>query len=163
MLILDSSSPTAYTEYRFTPTKVYSGTQIQMSELQFYLPNGKWVQASSAYSSATTWSDSPVSNINDNNTATKYGCDNGVDVPIVLTYNPPQAFTSYNWATGNDTSTYTGRNPVRWTVQASNNGVNRVTLDDKSEADQSVTFANSTFQTGWALNNTGGAPATPCP
>jgi autotransporter-associated beta strand protein len=163
VLKLDSSSPLAYTEYRFTPTKVYSGTQLQMSELQYYLPSGTRVQANSVSSSAITWGDSPVSNINDNNTATKYGTDNGVNIPIVFTFTSPRAFTSYNWATGNDTSTYTGRNPVRWTVQASNNGINWVTLDDKSGADQSVTFANSTFQTGWTLSNTGGVSSNTLP
>ena len=163
VLVLNGGSLTAYSEYRFTPTKVYSGTQIQMSELEYYLPNRMWVPASSVYSSATTWGDSPVSNINDGSTATKYGGDNGVGVPVIFTFNTPQAFTSYNWATGNDTSTYTGRNPVRWTVQASNNGTNWVTLDDRSGADQSVTFANSTFQTGWTLSNTGGPSGNTLP
>ena len=46
---------------------------------------------------------------------------------------------------------------MRWVVQANNDGVNWMTLDDRSTANQAVTYNNSTYQAGYAL----GAPQLP--
>ncbi len=153
-----------YRYYRFTPTKMYNGAAglIQMGELQ-YFQGTTWVPAvSTSLSPVPGTIYGPVDQLNDNITTDFYNklCNDSPFSSIIYDFGAPVAFTQYNWSTGGDTSSYPERNPVRWTVQGSFDGSAWVMLDDRSGADQSVSFADSTWAapgntrfSGWSLAN----------
>jgi autotransporter-associated beta strand protein len=162
---IHGSQPSTFQYYRFHPLAVASGNQVQMDEVGFFagsnriLANNPVVYVDSNNNAISTWSDGAPQNCNDANLSTKFGSDtsNGY---LVFSFNSPQSFGSYNWATGNDTySGNPGRNPTQWEVDGSNNygtlGKNAVwtqlSLVNTTYTPAGAYAANNTWQPGWAL------------
>ena len=163
-LEVQSSFCPAYSYYRFTPTALRGPNPdaVQLSELQFYV-NGTWVAATSVTNpGGSNSSDGAPANANDNNTGTKWlDFNKGA---LVYYFSSAQAVTAYNWATASD---WTPRDPIRWKVEASNDGSTWTMVDDKTGADQSVTDSRQTWQgpgntqfPGWTLPSFGTGPVS---
>jgi autotransporter-associated beta strand protein len=136
-----------------------------MDEVGFFagsnrvLANNPVVYVDSNNNPITTWSDGAPQNCNDANLSTKFGSDTSTGY-LVFSFSSPQSFSSYNWATGNDTySGNLGRNPTQWEVDGSNNygtlGSNatwtQLSLINTTYTPSGGYAANNTWQTDWAL------------
>ena len=124
----------------------------QMSELHYYA-NGVWVKSTGDYTSSPSGGDGGPAHLEDNNSGTKWGTNS---MPYYVTYDfgMPQIFTSYNWATANDSANYAngGRNPQKWEILGSNDDVNWTVVDDRTTAQGYGPLANYT----WAGTNPNG-------
>ena len=161
-LKLQAIVPPSFTYYRFTPTKLRSGTTVQLSELQFFL-NDTWTAATDVTNpggSNAPGAGEGCLKANDNNTGTKWYDSNMK--PLVYYFGTTAAsFDEYNWATANDSN---GRDPLRWKVEGSNDNLNWTMIDDRTGADQSVTTSRYTWvgpgayrYSGWPLGTGGGS------
>ena len=145
-----------YQYFRYTPTKLRNGASansVQLSELQLY--NG-----------GTRINGATASNPGGNNPGNE-GPERAVDGlrstkwldfnqnPLVLNYGSPITIDNYRWATANDA---TERDPIRWTLEGSANGTTWTLIDDRSNADQSVTTNRRAYLANIDLNQ---IPDTP--
>jgi autotransporter-associated beta strand protein len=146
-------APSGFQYYKFTPTAWKGGADQQLSELQFFL-NDTWTAATTVTAPGTNspGGEQPP-NANDNNTGSKWYTS--TRVALIYDFFSAKAFNEYNWATANDS---TGRDPIRWKVEGSTDGITWAMLDDKTAADQSVTDARNTWVapgasrfSGWTL------------
>ena len=135
-------STAAYRFYRFS-VDLTAGDAMQISELKLFDATGDITRTCAAvrYEESTFNPQfkgySPLKAV-DGDLATKWYDDRaaadkrsafGKDVWLVLEYAKPVAATRYEWHTADDTSYYTGRNPLAWRLQGSNDGKNWIDLD----------------------------------
>lgn len=72
----------------------------------------------------------PENNIMDGTTTTKlYG---NVPQTVVITPTAPTTIKGYQFTTANDTQSYSGRNPKSWKLEGSNNNIDWVVVDTKT-------------------------------
>lgn len=72
----------------------------------------------------------PGNNIMDGTTTTKlYG---NVPQTVVITSTAPTTIKGYQFTTANDTQSYSGRNPKSWKLEGSNNNIDWVVVDTKT-------------------------------
>ena len=123
--------------FRFTPVKLRDGAaanSVQMSELRLYLEG---VQQTGATVS-NPGGNNPVAerpgNLVDNDTSTKWLDFNRQ--PVIVAFPSVVSVDSYSWATANDSME---RDPIRWTLEGSLNGIDWTLMDDRSDKDQAVT------------------------
>jgi hypothetical protein len=75
--------------------------------------------------------------------------------PLVFDFGAPESIDSYRWATANDVP---DRDPVRWTLEGGDDGLNWTLLDDRTGADYPTPASRHTFTPALALNQ---LPDTP--
>ena len=138
----DEQSTAAYRFYRFS-VDLTAGDAMQISELKLFDATNDVTRTCAAvrYEESTFNPQfkgySPLKAV-DGDLATKWYDDRaaadkrsafGKDVWMILEYAKPVAVTRYEWHTADDTSYYTGRNPLAWCLQGSNDGKNWIDLD----------------------------------
>ena len=125
-----------YRYVRWTITAVRSGDTIQVAD--FNLRTGasnismSGINVTSSPAGASGTSGQTLSNLIDNNTATKWFTNlSTYPLPISIFFDMGSAttFNGYQWFTGNDAD---NRDPVSWTVSGSVAGVNYTTLDTQT-------------------------------
>ena len=67
---------------------------------------------------------------------TKWCVVNFSGAEVIFQTNKPIKITGYSILTGEDNETWNGRNPVSWTLFASNDSENWITLDDKTNSSE---------------------------
>lgn len=126
-----------YQYFRFSPTKLRNGAaanSVQMSELRFYLDGAQLNGASATNPGGNNPGGEGPANLVDNSTGTKWlDFNKGA---VILNYGSPVTINSYRWATANDVP---DRDPIRWTLEGSDDTLAWNLLDDRSQSDQSVT------------------------
>lgn len=137
--------------YRFTPTKNRGGdaqNATQMSEFEFFFRGSKVDQSALAtpgnVSGGVTHAPAAVEGVSklvDGDRQTKWYDNN--KLPVTFNFGSPTAIDAYRFATANDSLE---RTPVRWTLSGSNDGVNFVTIDDRTGADNATPTAFFTFR-----------------
>ncbi|MEI6675362.1 MAG: autotransporter-associated beta strand repeat-containing protein, partial [Verrucomicrobiota bacterium] len=133
-LLFSAASAPSFRYYRFTAT-ANQGNQgyNQFSELHFY-SNGVWIPATTGYGAPVNGGgEQNWANANDNNRGTKFG-QNGVPYSITFDYGAVTTLDAYNWATANDSAP--GRNPIKWSVQGSNDNSAWSMIDDRTAVSQ---------------------------
>ena len=155
------AKPANYQYYRFSATKIYDdGSELQYSELQYFLDD-VWAQAASAAYSGSSFADSGYDEgpeqANDNSTSTKFGSAQPLE-SMTYDFGSATELNEYNWCTGNDLTP--DRNPVRWIVEGSSDSNSWVTLDARTAADEDTptttyTWAgvSSTRTTGYEISS----------
>jgi hypothetical protein len=134
--------------YRFTPTKLRGDSMVQLSELSFYnrlLPSGsppKWGAIVTNPGGSNPPNERP-DKANDDDDRTKW-LDFNVK-PLVYDFGESIKIYKYNFRTAND---FPRRDPVRWTLEGSNDGTTWVMLDDRTSVDYLTTTLRWT-QTPW--------------
>lgn len=137
--------------YRFTPTKGRGGdaqNQIQMSEFEFFLRGTKVDHTPLTVDGAVTGGithpingNEGVSKLVDGDRLTKWFDDN--KVPVTFNFGAQVTIDAYRFATANDSLE---RTPIRWILSGSNDGINFVTVDDRSGGDNATPTAFYTFR-----------------
>lgn len=134
----------SYQYYRFTPTKLRNDNttnSIQLSEFGFLLA-GQAVDVSSVTVSNPGGSTTPVevaSRLVDGDVATKW-----LDfyrAPVVFDFGVPTMIDAYRFATAND---FADRDPLRWTLEGSADGVSWVLVDHMT-SDYATPAARGTY------------------
>eukprot|EP00808_Paulinella_micropora_P003801 g57220.t1 len=120
-----------YRYYRFTP-ELTRGAFLQLAELQLF-DGDEWTPAVEVNGNCGCPDGEEGENANDDNRFTKWL--NYESLPLVYDFGEPTQFDEYNWMTANDAPE---RDPIRWKLQGSNDGVHWKTVDDRSRADQEV-------------------------
>ena len=139
-----------YRYYRFTPTKL-RGTNaccVQLSEFEFRhdnltVTNTPIVTNPGGNNPAAETPDLSV----DGNLGTKWLDYN--QGGLVFDFGQPQLIDSYLWATANDA---TERDPVRWTLEGSTDGINWILIDERIDEDFPVSTARFTYTPVIVLN-----------
>ena len=150
------AKPANYQYYRFSATKIYDdGTELQYSELQYFLDD-VWAQADSAAYSGSSFADSGwdegPEQANDNDTGTKFGSAEPLE-SMTYDFGSATELNEYNWCTGNDSTP--DRNPVRWIVEGSSDSNSWVTLDARTAADEDTPTTTYTWAGGSSTRTTG--------
>jgi hypothetical protein len=128
---LTCAEAVTYQYYRFSPTRVRSGSgsrTVQLSEFSFYSISGPVTAQPTVTNPGGENPDGEgPSNLVDGNTATKWlDFDRN---PLVFNFGSPVTVDSYGFTTANDAP---GRDPVRWRFEGSHNGTTWTLLDDRS-------------------------------
>ena len=144
----------AYRYYRFRTTKIRGGispTMVQLSEIEFYYNNAKL-----SFSGATATNpggSNPVgeepSKAIDGNTSTKWLDFNIQSLVIDFGSGVKKIASAFRFATANDES---GRDPVRWVVEGSNDNSTWTALHTQS-TDASITTSRLTYTQTFYFNN----------
>ncbi|WP_193213681.1 CotH kinase family protein [Luteolibacter marinus] len=147
-----------YQYYRFSTERTRSGSSrnrtVQLSEFSFFSSTGPVaaVPAVSNPGGNNPDGEGPA-NLVDGNVNTKWLDFNRS--PVVFNFGTPTNVHHYGFTTANDAS---GRDPVRWLFQGSNDGSNWTTLDDQSQA--TVDYPDTRFASyEFSLNQVTDAPA----
>ena len=123
--------------FRFTPVKLRNGAEaisVQMSELRLYLGGVQRTGATVSNPGGNNPDAERPANLVDNDISTKWLDFNRQ--PVILAFPSVVSVDSYRWATANDA---TERDPIRWILEGSLNGVDWTLMDDRSDKDQAVT------------------------
>ena len=136
----------AYRYYRFRTTAIRGGiipTMVQMTEIEFYF-SGTKISTSGATATNPGGSnpvgEEPAKAI-DGSTATKWLDNNILPLVIDLGSSVRRVADAFRYCTGNDE---TGRDPLQWVVEGSNDNTNWTALHTQS-TDASITTLRSTF------------------
>ncbi|GAA5484516.1 CotH kinase family protein [Haloferula sargassicola] len=138
-----------YRYYRFSTERVRTGfnNSVQLGDFHFYTETGEvaefpWI--------TNPGGDNPDGegpyNLVDDDPSTKWLDFNRA--PLVFDFFEPVEIDHYGFTTANDA---TGRDPVRWTFEGSNNGSNWTLLDDRGGENQDVSTARY-FTHQWEFN-----------
>jgi hypothetical protein len=123
--------------FRFTPVKLRDGAaanSVQMSEFRLYLEGVQHNGATVSNPGGNNPDAERPGNLVDNDTSTKWLDFNRQ--PVILAFPSAVSVDSYSWATANDAME---RDPIRWTLEGSLNGVDWTLMDDRSDKDQAIT------------------------
>lgn len=141
--------------YKFTPTKLrrFGANSVQLSEFEFRFGGEK---------TGTPVASNPGGNNPDNETpAMAVDGDTGTKWldfnkgPLVLDCGAPLPVNGYRWATANDAD---DRDPVRWTLEGSDDNLNWTLLDDRTDANFPTPTDRWTFLPDFGLNQMPDAP-----
>ena len=150
-IIVPCAEAVTYQYYRFDTVRTRSGgfrnRTVQLSEFSFYSLSGP-ITATPTVSNPE--GDNPdgegPGNLLDGNTATKW-----LDFDrekLVFDFGVPTSIHHFGFTTANDAS---GRDPVRWRFEGSDDGENWTLLDDR--ADTSVDYSEARFESHEFLLN----------
>jgi len=151
-----STRVTSYTYFKLDVTAIqgtYGGSYIQVSELELYDQSGTKIPLTYVTGSAGNNSSEGGAKLCDGSTNTKFcsAFTSGGIFHIFRTATPTMVAT-YRMATGDDTATYYGRNPMTWTLEGAQSetldrySVNWTVIDSKSN-DHTMGATNQTFYT----------------
>ena len=116
-------SSNRYRYYQFAIDAIREGSVIQLSEFDLIDSNGNEIKPLTTYAyTGTSYGDETQENLFDDDTSTKY-CGSftaGTTLYIFIDAGKKVELSGYRMTTGNDTSYYPGRNPVSWSLLASN-------------------------------------------
>ncbi|TNC79543.1 MAG: hypothetical protein C9356_18595 [Oleiphilus sp.] len=161
----DNADPTPFGEgyqyYKFTPAKLRddpAANSVQLSELSFYSFGVRLANALVTNPNGSNPSNETPDLANDGNTGTKWlDFNKGA---LVYDFGQTVNVEAYAFTTANDV---TARDPVRWTLEASQDGMSWVMLDDRSGEDFPTPVARFT-ETEQLVVQTAAPPAvTPLP
>ncbi len=140
-------SSTAYSRYRFRVRKILANSEsecCQISEIRLMAGDVNYALAENRLGFSASLgmtggsTNERYEKLADNNVGTKW-CQTKVteaaDCYVEFTYDHPVALSDYDWWSANDTGTNTGRSPVSWALQGSNDGVTWVDLDVQTDND----------------------------
>jgi hypothetical protein len=138
-----SSITTSY--LRFTPLKRRDALVVNdfsFSEFKIF-NSGSPVSVVGTTVTSVGWNGEPLSYLVDGNDNTKihsYSHTNPSQSPFVFAFSSPKTIDSYKFTYLNTMVEHPayGRTPIRWTLEASNNGSTWTMIDDRSGADQTV-------------------------
>ena len=116
-------SSNRYRYYQFAIEAIREGNVIQLSEFDLIDSNGNEIKPLTLYAyTGTSYGNESQENLFDDDTSTKY-CGSftaGTTLYIYIDAGKKVELSGYRMTTGNDTSSYPGRNPVSWSLLASN-------------------------------------------
>jgi hypothetical protein len=116
-------SSNRYRYYQFAIEAIREGNVIQLSEFDLIDSNGNEIKPLTLYAyTGTSFGNESQENLFDDDTSTKY-CGSftaGTTLYIYIDAGKKVELSGYRMTTGNDTSSYPGRNPVSWSLLASN-------------------------------------------
>lgn len=140
-------SSAAYSRYRFRVRKILANNETeccQISELRLMAGDVNYALAENRLGFSASLgmtggsTNERYEKLADNNVTTKW-CQTKVteamDCYVEFTYDHPVALSDYDWWSANDTGTNTGRSPVSWALQGSNDGTTWVDLDVQTDND----------------------------
>ncbi len=148
-----SSYPTSYQYWKFDAISMRGqGTEpaVQLSSFRLY-DGSQWLPAQNV--SNPNGSNPSGEEPEQANTAlldSKWLDLNKGD--LIYDFGKPVVVTQYNWATANDAPE---RDPLRWVLSASEDGVTWRIIDDKSKANQNVPLERTTWVAPGNVENVG--------
>ena len=144
-----------YRYYRFAPTqlRVTNNCCVQLAEFEFLLDGVKVGTPSVSNPSGSNPNGETPDLAVDGSLTTKWLDFN--QGPLVFDFGSATTVDGYRWSTANDA---TERDPIRWTLEGSANGTTWTLIDDRSDADQSVTTNREAYLANIDLNQ---IPDTP--
>jgi hypothetical protein len=145
----------SYRYYRFTPVKLRDGgaNSVQLAEFEFHLGAAQTgAPVATNPGGRNPGAETPPKAV-DGDIDTKWLDFN--KGPLVFDFGAPESIDSYRWATANDVP---DRDPVRWTLEGGDDGLNWTLLDDRTGADYPTPASRHTFTPALALNQ---LPDTP--
>ncbi|MDG2125978.1 MAG: lamin tail domain-containing protein, partial [Verrucomicrobiales bacterium] len=142
--------------FRFTPTKLRNNAaanSVQLSEMQLFLGLNQITGAIATNPRGNNpGGESPADAI-DGSVSTKWlDFNKGA---LVLNFGSTVTIDGYRWATANDADP---RDPIRFTLEGSNNNFSWTLLDDRTGSDFAVPLARNTFLSKLDLNQVANTP-----
>ena len=150
------ASSVTYRYYRFTPTKLRNNgaaNSVQMAEFEFYLAGVETSAPTASNPGGNNPGGETPPNVVDGSLGTKWlDFNKGA---LIFDFGSPEEIDSYRWATANDAEE---RDPVRWTLEGSDNATSWTLLEDQTAADYPVTLSRQTYLPVEGLNQTSTTP-----
>ena len=138
-----------YRYYRFTPTqlRVSNDCCVQLAEIEFLIDGAK-VGIPSAWNpgGSNPGGETPDLAVDGSLTTKWLDFNQG---PLIFDFGSAATIDGYRWATANDA---TERDPVRWTLEGSDDETNWVLVDERVDADFPTPVARFTYTSILELN-----------